>query len=40
MNTGGLERIGQERTGQRWKEPDNFLLSGNMGKNRTSILNK
>ena len=40
FGTGGLERTGQERTGQRWKEPDKFLPSDNMGKNRTSIFNK
>ena len=39
-NYRGLERTGQERTGQRWKKPDKFLPSDNMGKNRTSICNK
>ena len=43
MSTGGLERTGKERTGKertgkRWKEPENFLLVGDIGKKRRKIL--
>ena len=36
--TGGLERTGQERTGQHWKEPDKIFPDDNIGKNRTNFF--
>ena len=38
--TGGLERTGKERTGKRWKEPEIFLLVGDIGKKREKNLFK
>ena len=36
--TGGLERTGKERTGKRWKEPENFLLVDDIGKKTEKFL--
>ena len=36
-STGGLERTGKERTGKRWKEPENFLPADEIGKIRKNF---